>query len=44
MTGYINNFKENITMSLRVKDKQLFKKYIKICKKNLKANKDSFSK
>ena len=36
-TGYINEFKENkntITMSLRVSDEQLFKKYNKIWKKN----------
>ena len=44
MTGYINKFKEskskenkfkkNITMSLRVNNEQLFKKYNKIWKKN----------
>ena len=36
MTGYINKFDENknkITMSLKVKDKQLLKKYNKIWKK-----------
>ena len=36
MTGYINEFNENkntITMSLRVNDEQLFKKYNKIWKK-----------
>ena len=34
MTGYINKFDENkITMSLKVKDKKLFKNYNKICKK-----------
>ena len=36
MTGYVNEFNENkntITMSLRVNDEQLFKKYNKICKK-----------
>ena len=35
MTGYVNEFNENkntITMSLRVYDGQLFKKYNKICK------------
>ena len=35
MTGYVNEFNENkntITMSLRVYDEQLFKKYNKICK------------
>ena len=39
MTGYINKFNENknkktITMSLKVKDKKLFKNYNKIWKKN----------
>ena len=37
MTGYINEFNENkntITMSFRVNDEQIFKKYNKICKKN----------
>ena len=36
MTGYVNEFNENkntITMSLRVNDEQLFKKYNKIWKK-----------
>ena len=36
MTGYINEFNENkntITMSFRVNDEQLFKKYNKIWKK-----------
>ena len=36
MTGYINKFDENknkITMSLKVKDKQLLKNYNKIWKK-----------
>ena len=37
MTGYINKFNENknksITMSLKVKDKILFKNYNKIWKK-----------
>ena len=36
-TGYINEFKENkntITISLRVTDEQLFKKYNKIWTKN----------
>ena len=35
MTGYVNEFNENkntITMSLRVYDEQLFKKYNKIWK------------
>ena len=45
MTGYIrkikenkskkNKFKENIKMSLRIKDKQLFKNYNKIWEKKL---------
>ena len=37
MTGYINEFNENkntITMSFRVNDEQIFKKYNKICKKS----------
>ena len=37
MTGYIDEFIENkntIVMSLKVNDKQLFKKYNKICKKS----------
>ena len=35
MTGYINKFDKNtITMSLKVKDKKLFKNYNKIWKKN----------
>ena len=35
MTGYINKFDKNkITMSLMIKDKQLFKNYNKIWKKN----------
>ena len=35
MTGYINKFDKNkITMSLMIKDIQLFKKYNKIWKKN----------
>ena len=39
MTGYINEFEEDrnknkITMSLKVKDKQLLKNYNKIWKKN----------
>ena len=41
MTGYINKFNENksknkstITMSLKVKDKNIFKNYNKIRKKN----------
>ena len=39
MTGYINKFKDNknkntIAMSLKVKDKKLFKNYNKIWKKN----------
>ena len=33
MTGYTRKFKENITMSLRVNDKQLFKNCNKIWKK-----------
>ena len=36
MTGYVNEFNENkntITMSLRVNDEQLFKKYNKIWEK-----------
>ena len=34
MTGYINKFDENtITMSLKVKDKNIFKNYNKIWKK-----------
>ena len=33
MTSYIRKFKENITMSLRVNDKQLFKNYNKKWKK-----------
>ena len=33
MTGYTRKFKENITMSLRVNDKQLFKICNKIWKK-----------
>ena len=34
MTGYINKFDKNtITMSLKVKDKKLFKNYNKIWKK-----------
>ena len=32
-TGYINKFKENITMSLKFNDEQLFEKYNKIWKK-----------
>ena len=43
MTGYINKFNENInkntiTMSLKVKNKKLFKNYNKIWKKNWKIN------
>ena len=43
MTGYINEFEEDrnknkITMSLKVKDKQLLKNYNKIWKKNWKIN------
>ena len=35
MTGHINKFDKNtITMSLKVKDKKLFKNYNKIWKKN----------
>ena len=34
-TGYVNKFDKNkITMSLMIKDMQLFKKYNKIWKKN----------
>ena len=33
MTGYTKKFKENKTMSLKVKAKQLFKNYNKIWKK-----------
>ena len=39
MNGYINKFDKNkITMSLMIKDIQLFKKYNKIWKKNWKIN------
>ena len=39
MTSYINKFDKNkITMSLMIKDIQLFKKYNKIWKKDLKIN------
>ena len=31
MTGYARKFNENVTMSFRVKDKKLLKKYSKIC-------------
>ena len=46
MTGYINEFNENkntITMSLRVNDEQLFKKYNKIWKKVEKLMRIDFS-
>ena len=33
MTGYIKKFNENLTISFRVKDKQLLKNYNKICEK-----------
>ena len=36
-TSYINKFIENITMSLRVNNKQLFKKYNKIVGKKLRS-------
>ena len=45
MTGYINEFNENkntITMSLRVNDEQLFKKYNKIRKKSWEVNENRF--
>ena len=45
MTSYINEFNENkntITMSLRVNDEQLFKKYNKIWKKVEKLMKIDF--
>ena len=34
MTGYARKFDENVSMSFKVKDKQLLKKYSKIWKKN----------
>ena len=37
MTGYTRKFKENTTMTLRVKDEQLLKNYNKIWKKILKS-------
>ena len=44
MTGYINKFEKNkITMSLMIKDIQLFKKYNKIWKKIEKLMKIDFS-
>ena len=36
-TSYINKFMENITMSLRVNNEQLFKKYNKIVRKKLRS-------
>ena len=33
MTGYVKKFNENLTISFRVKDKQLLKNYNKICEK-----------
>ena len=36
-TSYINKFIENITMSLRVNNEQLFKKYNKIVGKKLRS-------
>ena len=42
MTGYAKKLNENITMSFRVKNKQLLKKYNKIWWKNWKVNEDRF--
>ena len=44
MTGYINKHenKNPITMSLRVNDEQLFKKYNKIRKKSWEVNENRF--
>ena len=43
MTGYINKFDKNtITMSLKVKDKKLFKNYNKIWKKKRNINGNRF--
>ena len=42
MTGYISKFNENLTMSFRVKDKQLLKNYNKIWEKVEKLMKIDF--
>ena len=42
MTGYARKFDENLTMSFRVKDKQLLKNYTKIWEKIEKLMKINF--
>ena len=42
MTGYVRKFNENLTMSFRVKDKQLLKNYNKIWEKVEKLMKIDF--